>query len=696
MIEFLQTPIEYLKGVGPARGEILKSEAGIYTFGDLLDYYPFRYVDRSRVYKINELTPEAPYIQLRGTLSSFSESGSPRRKVLKARFSDDTGSVEIVWFKGIRWMQQSLVPGKSYLLFGKPTIFKGQYSFAHPELDDAETTNPGSAFHPVYSLTEKLRNRKIDSRTLRKLILELFQHHSYRMPEILPQWILDQEQLISRDLAYKWIHLPSNPLEAEAAKKRLKFEEFFTMQAGIFSARMRRKKRIGLNLNTIGNAFNRFFHEELSFELTEAQKRVMKEIRRDMNSGTQMNRLLQGDVGSGKSIIAILTALIAIDNGYQASLMAPTEILATQHFENFREALERIGVRPALLTGSTKKRHRVEILAGLEDGSIHLLIGTHALIEDPVKIRKQGVVIIDEQHRFGVAQRARLWERGQFNPHVLVMTATPIPRTLAMTLYGDLDVSRIDELPVGRKPIQTAVRTEANRLRVWGFAKEQIRAGRQVYMVYPLIEESETLDYKNLEEGYDQALHYFPRPEFQIQMLHGRMKAEDKESAMQRFKKGEIHILISTTVVEVGVNVPNATLMIIESAEKFGLAQLHQLRGRVGRGAEQSYCILMTGSKLTSVARERLKAMESTTDGFRIAELDMKLRGPGDIEGTQQSGMARLKLASIVDDAELLERSRICIELLMQHDPEFSAPAHAALRTFLHNSRLYRDWGNIS
>jgi len=693
---FLTTPIEYLKGVGPARAEILQKELGIFTFGDLLEHYPFRYIDRSKFFKTTELEADMPFIQLKGRVSDFRLSGPPRKQILKGTFYDEFGSVELIWFKGAKWIRNAIKEDVEYVLFGKPNRYKGVLNIAHPELDDVKDFKPQGSFQAVYPLTDKLRNKKVDNKTIRKMMVELFRHDHFKVDEILPKWILDREDLISRELALKWIHLPDNNKEQLIAQKRLKFEEFFTLQAGVMRSKKKRMQRKGIPFWKVGTYFHKYFENKMSFELTGAQKRVMKEIRADMGSGRQMNRLLQGDVGSGKSIVALLTMLIAIDNGFQASLMAPTEILATQHFANFSEDLRDIGIECALLTGSTKKAERTRIHEGLMSGEIKILIGTHALIEDPVKLQKQGLVIIDEQHRFGVAQRAKLWKKSSFDPHVLVMTATPIPRTLAMTVYGDLDVSKIDELPSGRKEIKTAVRNEANRLRVWGFVKEEIAKGRQVYMVYPLIEESPKLDYKNLQEAYDQALEYFPRPEYQIQMLHGRMKPEDKDDAMRRFKEGIVQIMISTTVIEVGINVPNATVMIIESAEKFGLAQLHQLRGRVGRGSEQSYCILMTGNKISRDGKQRLRAMEQTNDGFEIAELDLRLRGPGDIEGTQQSGLATLKLASVVHDEDLLDRSRACIEILMDADPELTKPEHRALQEFLVGSKLYKDWSNIS
>ncbi len=696
MSTFLKTPIEYLKGVGPQRAELLQKEIGIFTFEDLLNYFPFRYVDRTKFQKVNELTGEMPYVQIKGVLSNLNVIGQQRQQRLTATFADETGSVELVWFKGVKWLKSALIPNKQYVLFGKPSVFNRKINFAHPELEPPETQLGLPQFQPVYPNTEMLRNRKIDNKVYRKLFLALFENTQFHIPEYLPEAILQKQGLIERSLAYKWIHNPGNVQEMNSALERLKFDEFFILQLSILRLKKNRAIIPGLVFKTIGEYFNTFYNSQLNFELTNAQKRVIKEIRADMGSGQQMNRLLQGDVGSGKSIVAILSILIAIDNGCQASLMAPTEILATQHYEGFKEPLAAIGLKAELLTGSTKKSVRKELLQDLANGDIHILIGTHALIEDPVVFKNQGLVIIDEQHRFGVAQRAKLWSKSALPPHVLVMTATPIPRTLAMTVYGDLDVSKIDELPGGRKPIKTAHRTESHRLRVRGFVKEQVDAGRQVYIVFPLIEESETLDYKNLQEGFDHLIEYFERPKYQIDMLHGRMKPDEKDAVMNRFKNHESQILVSTTVIEVGINVPNATVMIIESAEKFGLAQLHQLRGRVGRGSEQSYCILMTGNKLTKVAKQRLAAMVQSTDGFEIAEFDLKLRGPGDIEGTRQSGLLDLKLASITKDEGLLERAREEAFLVLEKDSKLEHPDNLSLRNHLQKMKGFTDWSRVS
>lgn len=696
MNSFLKTPIEFLKGVGPQRAELLQQELGVFTFNDLLHYFPFRYVDRTKVHLISELSPDMPYVQLKGKLANLKVQGVGGQQRLTAKFKDSSGSIDLIWFRGVKWLQTALKSDQTYVLFGKPTVFNRKMNIAHPELESPESQLGLPQFQPVYPNTEKLRNRKIDSKIYRKWFVHLFENPGFQMGEYLPPDILQRQQLISRELAFKWIHNPASQKEMNAALQRLKFDEFFVLQLSILRLKTARNALPGLVFGKVGEFFNAFYESQLSFELTGAQKRVIKEIRNDLGSGQQMNRLLQGDVGSGKSIVAILSLLIAIDNGYQAALMAPTEILANQHYEGFKDKLEAIGVKAALLTGSTKTAERKVIFEGLESGEIHLLIGTHALIEDKVQFKNQGMVVIDEQHRFGVAQRAKLWSKSDKSPHVLVMTATPIPRTLAMTVYGDLDVSKIDEMPGGRKPIITAHRSENHRLRVRGFIKEQVDAGRQVYIVFPLIEESETLDYKNLQEGFDHLVDYFKRPEYQVDMLHGRMKPEEKDAVMARFKDRISHIIVSTTVIEVGINVPNATVMVIESAEKFGLAQLHQLRGRVGRGSEQSYCILMTGNKLTKVARKRLAAMVETTDGFEIAEYDLKLRGPGDIEGTRQSGLLDLKLASITKDQDLLERARAEAFLVLQNDKNFEQPQHQRLKAHMKLSKGFVDWSRVS
>jgi ATP-dependent DNA helicase RecG len=696
MKAFGETSIEFLKGMGPQRAELLQQELGIFTFDDFLNHFPFRYVDRTQVFRVADIRVDMPYIQLKGVLSNLKEQGKPRQKRLSATFKDSSGSVDLVWFKGVNWLKTNLKVGVPYVLFGKPSQFNNKINIAHPELEAEDKSLAQPRFQSVYPSTEKLRNRKLDNRQIANQMLNLFEHPSFKVPEILPLDLLKRLKLIPRELAYKWIHFPATHDEMNAALNRLKFDELYILQLSIQRLRLKRQSLKGLIFSKVGDHFNTFYNEQLSFSLTEAQKRVIREIRSDMGSGHQMNRLLQGDVGSGKSIVAFLCLLLAIDNGYQASIMAPTEILAHQHFEGFNEGLKAIGVTSELLTGSTKTAKRKQILHDLAEGNIDILMGTHALIEDPVVFKNQGLVIIDEQHRFGVAQRAGLWQKSEFPPHVLVMTATPIPRTLAMTVYGDLDVSKIDELPGGRKPIITAHRKESHRLRVRGFMKEEIDKGRQVYVVFPLIEESETLDYKNLNEGFDHLVENFPRPKYQVDMLHGKMKPIDKDAAMKRFKDGVCDILVSTTVIEVGINVQNATVMVIESAEKFGLAQLHQLRGRVGRGAEQSYCILKTGNKLTAVARERLQAMVSTTDGFQIAEFDLKLRGPGDIEGTRQSGLIDLKLASIIRDEGILVAARTEASRTLEKDPELRLQEHSPLLAFIRASKGYQDWSRVS
>lgn len=693
---FLKTPIEYLKGVGPQRAELLQKEIGVFTFDDLLHYFPFRYVDRTQVHKIKDLSTDMPYVQLKGVLRNLKVLGANRQQRLMASFHDDTGSVELVWFKGVKYLQGILKINQPYVLFGKVTQFNNKFNIAHPELESPESQLGLPQFQPVYPSTEMLRKRKVDNKVFRILLTNLFENKEFHVPEYLPAHVLERQKLIDRSLAYKWVHNPGNAVELNAGLERLKFDEFFVLQMSILRLKKSRDVIAGLPFKTVGQYFNAFYQEQMKFELTNAQKRVVKEIRKDVGSGHQMNRLLQGDVGSGKSIVAILSVLIAVDNGYQCALMAPTEILAGQHYEGFKDSLAAIGIEARLLTGSTKSAERKEIFEDLASGKIHLLIGTHALIEDKVKFQNLGLVVIDEQHRFGVAQRAKLWQKSTHPPHVLVMTATPIPRTLAMTVYGDLDVSKIDELPMGRKPIKTAHRTESHRLRVRGFIQEQVDLGRQVYVVFPLIEESETLDYKNLQEGFDHLVDYFKRPKYQVDMLHGRMKPEEKDAVMDRFKNGISHILVSTTVIEVGINVPNATVMIIESAEKFGLAQLHQLRGRVGRGSDQSFCILMTGNKLTKVARQRLAAMVETTDGFQIAEFDLKLRGPGDIEGTRQSGILDLKLASVTQDADLLERARGEAFLVLEADSNLESAGNQRLKAFLQANKGYVDWSRVS
>ncbi len=697
----LDKPIEFLKGVGPQRSEVLKKELGIFTWLDLLQHFPFRYVDKSRIYTIREIIPGTQYIQLNGIIQKVDLIKKGRVKRLTALFADETGTIELVWFKGIQWIAKILKPNQRYTIFGKPTYYNGKLNMAHPELDFDTPENPAGAMplEPVYPATEKLKSKGLDSRGIMKIMQNLVKQLSPpQLPENLPPWVIEQQHLSPRFEALMNIHFPENEQMLKLAQFRLKFEELFFVQLLLLQQKSLRHKRFkGLRFPEIGDLFNRFYKEQLDFPLTGAQKRVLKEIRKDLNSGKQMNRLLQGDVGSGKTVVALMCMLMAIDNQFQAAIMVPTEILAQQHDQSIREAVQELGLITALLTSSVKGKKRKEILAALMAGEIHLLIGTHALIEEEVRFKNLGIVIIDEQHRFGVAQRARLWKKNIQPPHVLVMTATPIPRTLAMTLYGDLDVSVIDEMPPGRKPVQTVHRTDSSRIRVFGFLKEQIGLGRQVYIVYPLIRESEKLDYKDLLDGYESIVREFPLPQYKVSIVHGKMKSEDKEFEMQRFIRGETHIMVATTVIEVGVNVPNASVMVIESAERFGLSQLHQLRGRVGRGADQSFCILMTGYKLSAEGKQRIRTMVETTDGFEIAEADLRLRGPGDMEGTRQSGLLDLKIADLGKDQQILQLARDIAVKLLEEDPELEQSRHRALKAYLSSkSRHQFNWSRIS
>jgi ATP-dependent DNA helicase RecG len=696
----LETGIEFIKGVGPAKAELLKSELSIFTYSDLLQHYPFRYVDKTKFYKVKEITDELPYVQLKGIITHLEKKGEGRSRRLIAQFKDESGNLELVWFKGIQWIEKKIKLNIPYIVFGRPTKFQNSYNIAHPELElvsDAQKSF-SSSLEPVYNTTEKLKAKGLDSKAISKIIKTLLEQLQGKIEETLSADILEQLKLISKEEALFNIHQPKNTELLNKAKFRLKFEELFYIQLKLIRNKTIRTQQFkGFNFSVIGSYFNTFYKENLPFELTEAQKRVLREIRKDVGSGKQMNRLLQGDVGSGKTIVALMTMLMAIDNGFQSCMMAPTEILANQHYKSITDLLKKLDVKVALLTGSTKVSERNKILESLKKGEIHILIGTHALIEDDVIFKNLGLVIIDEQHRFGVAQRAKLWTKNVTPPHVLVMTATPIPRTLAMTLYGDLDVSVINELPPGRKPVKTIHMTDAQRLRLFGFMKEQIALGRQIYVVYPLIKESEKLDYKDLEDGYESICRAFPLPEYKVSIVHGKMKNEDKEFEMQRFLKGETHIMVATTVIEVGVNVPNATVMVIESAERFGLSQLHQLRGRVGRGAEQSYCILMTGVKLSSEARLRIDTMVRTNDGFEISEVDLKLRGPGDIEGTAQSGLLDLRIADLSKDQQILQTARnIAIEIL-QKDPYLQQAHHQVLLSQLNYlQKKSKGWARIS
>ncbi|MFT3904445.1 MAG: ATP-dependent DNA helicase RecG [Niabella sp.] len=696
----LSSPIAYLKGVGPQRAELLQKELGIFTFEDLLNYFPFRHVDKTKVTPIGFINPAEEYAQCAGVLAPFETIGQGRGKRLVSSIRDKSGVLELVWFSAIHVIQKMLAPGIPYLVYGKVTYFMGKPQIVHPEI---EAWSPekieGKAFlDPVYPTTEKLKSRNLGGRQLAKLTAGLMPHVQPRdLPENLPPSMLHDLRLMPRYEAYKQIHFPQDTAHYEAAVRRLKFEEIFFAQLRLNLLRAERHRfSKGVVFHEVGTYFNRFYKECLPFELTNAQKRVLKQIRTDTARGRQMNRLMQGDVGSGKTIVALLAMLLAVDNGYQAVMMAPTEILARQHFDSVSKLLQPLGLSVALLTGSIKGAARKKILAALADGSLHLLIGTHAVIEDPVQFKNLGFVVIDEQHRFGVAQRARLWEKATLPPHILVMTATPIPRTLAMTAYGDLDYSVIDELPPGRKPIQTVHRYAGQRTQVMDFIKAEISKGRQAYIIFPLIEESEKLDYENLMQGYAEVKTYFPEPQYWISMVHGRQTPAVKETNMSRFVTGDTQIMVATTVIEVGVNVPNASVMVIENAEKFGLSQLHQLRGRVGRGAEHSYCILLSGQKLGKDARERLKIMVSTNNGFEIAEKDLELRGPGDIEGTRQSGMLNFKLANIVNDAAMVNVAREQCEQILTNDPDLSMPEHIMMKQFLQSQRGKTAWSKIS
>jgi len=698
----LDTAIEYLKGVGPQRADVLKKELGVFTCGDLLFHFPFRYIDRTKFHRIRDIQTEGEQYQVKGILRRLETVGEGRAKRLVGTLRDETGSIELIWFQAIQWLERSLKVGKEYVVFSRATSFNGRFNFSHPEMEEvtAENTQSARTFDPVYPSTDKLTQKGLDAKGLRKLLRTLLDGLSRaEVPETLPDFLLESYRLAPRWEALQKIHFPENQQELDAATRRLKFEELFFLQLRLLQIRRRRKDASrGFVFDKIGDCFNRFFHEKLPFELTGAQKRVVREIRTDLAAGQQMNRLVQGDVGSGKTVVALMAMLIAIDNGYQACLMAPTEILAQQHFANITELVGDLGISVGFLSGTVKGKKREAILDELASGSLHIVIGTHALVEDWVVFQKLGLAIIDEQHRFGVEQRAALWKKGAgLPPHVLVMTATPIPRTLAMTLYGDLDVSVIDELPPGRKPINTIHKTEQHRLRVQGFMREEIAKGRQVYVVYPMIEETEKADMLNLMSGYEALSRDFPAPEFQISIVHGKMKAADKDFEMQRFVRGETQIMVATTVIEVGVNVPNASVMVIENADRFGLSQLHQLRGRVGRGAEQSHCILVTGFKLSADARERIQTMVQTNDGFVIAETDLRLRGPGNMEGTQQSGMLRFLLADLGRDGQILSAAREIAARILEADPNLTAPENRRLLEHLATTgREARVWSRIS
>ena len=699
MFDLSTRDIKYLQGVGPQRAAILNKELQIYSLRDLLYYFPYKYVDRSRLYYIHEIDGNMPYIQLKGEVLSFETIGEGRQRRLVGHFSDGTGIVDLVWFQGLKYVMGKYKAHEEYIVFGKPTVFNGRINIAHPDIDPAgELTLSSMGMQPYYNTTEKMKRSGLNSHTLEKLMKNLFQTLQCEViDETLSPQLIHTHRLMPLTEALYNIHFPQSPDLLRKAQYRLKFEELFYIQLNILRyTKERRNKFRGLLFERVGEVFNTFYSQNLPFQLTGAQKRVIKEMRRDMGSGRQMNRLLQGDVGSGKTLVALMTMLIALDNGYQACMMAPTEILATQHYETIRRFLEGMDVRVELLTGTVKGKRRETILRDLLTGAVNILIGTHAVIEDTVNFSSLGLVVIDEQHRFGVAQRAKLWAKNTCPPHVLVMTATPIPRTLAMTLYGDLDVSVIDELPPGRKPIQTVHQFDNRRASMYAFIRKQIQEGRQAYIVYPLIQESEKMDIKNLEEGYLHICEEFP--EYKVSKVHGKMKPAEKDEEMQRFLVNETQIMVATTVIEVGVNVPNASVMVIENAERFGLSQLHQLRGRVGRGADQSYCILVTGYKLTEETRKRIEIMVQTNDGFEIAEADLKLRGPGDLEGTQQSGVAfDLKIADIARDGQLLQYVREVAEKLLDSDPNGVLPENAIVWRQLKEFRKKNvNWSVIS
>lgn len=700
MNDFLSTSIEYLKGVGPQRAEMLRKELNIFNYDELLHFYPFRYIDRSRIYLIKDITAEIPYVLLKGNITKTELAGKNFQQRFVATFRDTSGTMELVWFQGAKWLEGKFKNDIEYLVLGKPAEFNGRFNIAHPEVEifNAESVKQSSQLQPVYPSTDKLRSRGLDSKGILKLQEALIPQVKNKIPETLPSFLIGEYKLCGLEDALRNIHFPQNAAGLQEAERRLKFEELFYLQLKLLrNKQFRKHTATGFVFEKLGEYFHTFYNHHLPFELTNAQKRVIKEIRLDTRTGKQMNRLLQGDVGSGKTMVALIAMLTALDNGFQACLMAPTEILAQQHFQTISELVKSLHIHCVLLTGSIKGKERKEILKNLLQGEIQIIIGTHALLEDPVKFKNLGFVVIDEQHRFGVAQRAKLHNKNVNPPHILVMSATPIPRTLAMTLYGDLDTSVIDELPPGRKPIKTEHFTDARRLRMFGFMKEQIAMGRQVYIVYPLIEESEKLDLKNLMEGYDALSVEFPMPQYQISIVHGRLPNEQKEFEMRRFVKRQTHIMIATTVIEVGVNVPNASIMVIENAERFGLSQLHQLRGRVGRGAEQSYCILMTSHKLSREAKIRMETMCRTNDGFEVAEVDLDLRGPGDIAGTQQSGVLNLRLADLAKDQQLLQLARQAATAILEEDPFLEKEKNSLLAAqLLSKNRSHTNWSKIA
>ena len=700
-MNLFETPIEFLKGVGPQRGDLLRKELNIHKYGDLIHLFPNRYIDKTKYFKINQLQNTNSEFQIIGKIINIKTVDQGKGKSrLVATFIDDTGQMELVWFQGQKWVRESLKINEVYVIFGKISQFGNTFNMAHPEMDllEEHKANIASAMQPVYPSTEKLNKRGITNKVMNKMMQQLFLETSALFAETLPIYLIENLKLISKKEALFYIHFPKNQDVLAKAQFRLKFEELFFIQLQLITKNLIRKNKIkGMPFEKVGENFNNFYKNHLPFELTNAQKRVLKEIRNDMGSNAQMNRLLQGDVGSGKTIVALMCMLMAKDNGFQSCLMAPTEILANQHFNGLSELAKNLDINIQILTGSSKAKERKMIHEALENGTLDILIGTHALLEDKVKFQNLGLAIIDEQHRFGVEQRSKLWKKNTIPPHILVMTATPIPRTLAMSLYGDLDISVIDELPPGRKPIQTVHRFDSNRLKVWKFIKDEIAKGRQIYIVYPLINESETMDYKDLMDGYESISRDFPLPNYSVSILHGQMKPADKDEEMRRFSEGKTNIMVATTVIEVGVNVPNASVMIIESAERFGLSQLHQLRGRVGRGAEQSYCILMTSHKLSDDSKIRMETMVRTNDGFEIAEVDLKLRGPGDIMGKQQSGVLNLQIADLVKDKHILQLARHEAIKILKADAPMEKPEHKRLReVFIEMSKKRNIWNYIS
>ncbi|MCB2208329.1 MAG: ATP-dependent DNA helicase RecG [Bacteroidetes bacterium] len=699
--DIFDTHITYLKGVGPKKAKLLVDELDIHTFNDLINYFPFRYVDKSKFYKVKDITTDAVWFQLKGTITNMTSVGDKRTRYITAKFLDETGSIDLVWFRGLKWIKSQFVPEKKYVVFGKPSVFKNHFNFVHPEVEEFEKVQQDISLNRlegIYNSSEKLKNSGLGSKGFSRIIKQLLNQTAEQIKESLPEYIVKHYHLLDRKTALVNIHFPANPNIIEKARHRLKFEELLLVHLQILQQKHHLKLKFrGHVFEKVGNYLNEFYNKHLPFELTNAQKRVIKEIRTDIKSGKQMNRLLQGDVGSGKTLVALMNMLIAIDNGFQACLMAPTEILAKQHYATLTNMLGNMEISIELLTGSRPQKERTIIHQNLQDGSLQILIGTHAVIEDTVQFNNLGFVVIDEQHRFGVEQRARLWKKNDIPPHILVMTATPIPRTLAMTVYGNLDVSIIDELPPGRKPVKTLHYWESKRLRVYGFMRQQIKEGRQIYVVFPLISESEKLDLRNLMEGFETIVKEFPPPEYQVSVVHGKLKSKEKDVEMKRFVDGVTDIMVSTTVIEVGVDVPNASVMIIENAERFGLSQLHQLRGRVGRGAEQSWCILMSGNKLSNEGRKRLEVMVGTNDGFKIAEADLQLRGPGDLQGTQQSGVLDFKIANLASDGELVVKTNKIAGHILKKDAPLVLPENKLLKEQLELIRKGgQNWGRIS